>query len=115
LALSLCQQKIFGSFSFVVFSIGYFLIGLFQLFYCTADLLFYPPKHVISADHVCKRWDEEMIKQVFCYLIPENMRVDHVISDFTMEKGMLFFLPCIIFELCWLLQFSQSHNHDFCK
>ncbi|KAK2393950.1 Insulinase (Peptidase family M16) family protein [Trifolium repens] len=47
------------------------------------NMLFYPPEHIISATYVCKKWDEEMIKQVIGYLIPENMRVDHLISDFT--------------------------------
>ncbi|CAJ2658600.1 unnamed protein product [Trifolium pratense] len=47
------------------------------------NMLFYPPEHIISANYVCKKWDEEMIKQVIGYLIPDNMRVDHLISDFT--------------------------------
>jgi nardilysin len=56
-------------------------------------MLFYPPEHIISSTYVCKKWDEEMIKQVMGYFIPENMRVDHLISDFTRTGVLLILSP----------------------
>ncbi|AET00720.2 insulin-degrading enzyme [Medicago truncatula] len=39
------------------------------------NLLQYPPKHVIYADHLYEKWNEPLIKQVLGYFLPENMRI----------------------------------------
>ncbi|KAL1370247.1 hypothetical protein HN51_000534 [Arachis hypogaea] len=42
------------------------------------NLLFYPPEHVIYGEYVYQTWDEQLIKQLLGFFIPENMRVDVV-------------------------------------
>ncbi|KAJ1422925.1 Peptidase M16, C-terminal [Sesbania bispinosa] len=42
------------------------------------NLHFYPSEHVIYGDYVYKTWDEQLIKQVLDFFIPENMRIDVV-------------------------------------
>ncbi|PNY10214.1 insulin-degrading enzyme-like protein [Trifolium pratense] len=85
------------------------------------NMLFYPPEHIISANYVCKKWDEEMIKQVIGYLIPDNMRVDHLISDFTRkadEQRMKFwYKKDIIFKIRRTsifirINFKEAHDTD---
>ncbi|KAL3625772.1 hypothetical protein CASFOL_030301 [Castilleja foliolosa] len=41
-----------------------------------ANLLVYPPEHVIYGDYAYEVWDEEMIKYLLDLLRPGNMRVD---------------------------------------
>ncbi|KAL3653227.1 hypothetical protein CASFOL_002908 [Castilleja foliolosa] len=41
-----------------------------------ANLLVYPPEHVIYGDYAFEVWDEEMIKYLLDLLRPGNMRVD---------------------------------------
>ncbi|KAL2333066.1 hypothetical protein Fmac_014279 [Flemingia macrophylla] len=43
-----------------------------------ANMHFYPPEHVIYGDYVYKTWDEQLLKHVLGFFIPENMRVDIV-------------------------------------
>ncbi|XLS65685.1 hypothetical protein HN51_025659 [Arachis hypogaea] len=40
------------------------------------NLLFYPPEHVMYGDYVYQTWDEQLIKQLLGFFIPENMRVE---------------------------------------
>ncbi|KEH34462.1 insulin-degrading enzyme [Medicago truncatula] len=42
------------------------------------NLKFYPSEDVIYGDYVYKTWDEQLIKQVLGFFVPENMRVDVV-------------------------------------
>ena len=42
------------------------------------NLKFYPIEDVIYGDYVYKTWDEQLIKQVLGFFVPENMRVDVV-------------------------------------
>nr|XP_027190387.1 nardilysin-like isoform X2 [Cicer arietinum] len=42
------------------------------------NLKHYPAEHVIYGDYVYKTWDEQLIKQVLGFFVPENMRVDVV-------------------------------------
>ncbi|BAT88245.1 hypothetical protein VIGAN_05169700 [Vigna angularis var. angularis] len=46
------------------------------------NMHFYPPEHVIYGDYVYKTWDEQLLKQVLDFFIPENMRVDVVSKSF---------------------------------
>ncbi|KAL9320134.1 hypothetical protein ACSQ67_011973 [Phaseolus vulgaris] len=46
------------------------------------NMHFYPPEHVIYGDYVYKTWDEQLLKQVLGFFIPENMRVDVVSKSF---------------------------------
>ncbi|KAL6542866.1 hypothetical protein OROHE_010386 [Orobanche hederae] len=51
--------------------------------YLAANLHLYPPEHVIYGDYAYKVWDEKMIKDLFGYLTPRNMRVDVQTKSFT--------------------------------
>ncbi|KAK2386573.1 Insulinase (Peptidase family M16) family protein [Trifolium repens] len=42
------------------------------------NLKFFPSEDVIYGDYVYKTWDEQLIKQVLGFFVPENMRVDVV-------------------------------------
>ncbi|KAK7305523.1 hypothetical protein VNO77_43429 [Canavalia gladiata] len=42
------------------------------------NMHFYLPEHVIYGDYVYKTWDEQLIKEVLGFFVPENMRVDVV-------------------------------------
>lgn len=84
------------------------LIGLF-FFYCAENLHFYPPEHVIYGDYVFKTWDEQLLKQVLGFFVPENMRVDVVSKSFLKSEG-AFFLSRL-FESC-LLSFFLSQIID---
>ncbi|KAK7301570.1 hypothetical protein RJT34_12437 [Clitoria ternatea] len=42
------------------------------------NLHFYPPEHVIYGEYVFKTWDDQLIKHILGFFIPENMRVDVV-------------------------------------
>ncbi|XP_022732672.1 nardilysin-like isoform X2 [Durio zibethinus] len=46
------------------------------------NLLVYPPEHVIYGDYVFEFWDEEMIRKILGFFIPENMRIDVVSKSF---------------------------------
>jgi len=67
---------------------------------------FYPPEHVIYGDYVYKTWDEQLLKKVLGFFIPENMRVDVVSKSFLKSEGEFFFFPYLIgncllsFSLC---------------
>ncbi|RYR49394.1 hypothetical protein Ahy_A07g035876 isoform I [Arachis hypogaea] len=58
------------------------------------NLLFYPPEHVMYGDYVYQTWDEQLIKQLLGFFIPENMRV---------EGGYANAQSCVLFELFILL------------
>lgn len=57
---------------------------------------FYPPEHVIYGDYVYQTWDEQLLKQVLGFFLPENMRVDVVSKSFPKSEGEFFFLPYLI-------------------
>ncbi|KAI3760352.1 hypothetical protein L1987_50746 [Smallanthus sonchifolius] len=42
----------------------------------SANLLIYPPEHIIYGDYAYKEWDEETIKHVLTFCTPDNMRTD---------------------------------------
>ena len=69
---------------------------MIYFFYCAENLHFYPPEHVIYGDYVFKTWDEQLLKQVLGFFVPENMRVDVVSKSFLKSEGAFFFLPCLI-------------------
>ncbi|XP_027334300.1 nardilysin-like [Abrus precatorius] len=54
------------------------------------NMHFYPPEHVIYGDYVYKTWDEQLIKQVLGFFIPENMRVDVVSKLFPKSEDFLY-------------------------
>lgn len=69
---------------------------------------FYPPEHVIYGDYVYKTWDEQLLKQVLGFFLPENMRVDVVSKSFLKSEGAFFFLlPCLIGIACWPFLFAH--------
>ncbi|XP_052184105.1 nardilysin-like [Diospyros lotus] len=51
-----------------------------------ANMLLYPPEHIIFGDYAYKLWDEEMINHVLSFFRPENMRVDVVSKSFNKSK-----------------------------
>ncbi|KAL3530974.1 hypothetical protein ACH5RR_010296 [Cinchona calisaya] len=51
-----------------------------------ANLLVYPPDHVIYGDYAYNIWDEEMIKYVLGFFKPENMRIDVVTKSFNKSQ-----------------------------
>jgi hypothetical protein len=67
-----------------------------DLFYCAENLKFFPSEDVIYGDYVYKTWDEQLIKRVLGFFVPENMRVDVVSKLIQKSEGELFFLPCLI-------------------
>lgn len=47
-----------------------------------ANLLVYPPEHVVYGDYAYEVWDAQMINHILDYFRPENMRVDVVSKSF---------------------------------
>lgn len=71
--------------------------SLFKLFYFAENLLLYPAKHVVYADHLPQKWDEELMKKILSYFVTNNMRVEVVSDAFEWEReGMLFFYACTL-------------------
>ncbi|KAL4365106.1 hypothetical protein AHAS_Ahas07G0072900 [Arachis hypogaea] len=68
------------------------------------NLLFYPPEHVMYGDYVYQTWDEQLIKQLLGFFIPENMRVE--VSNVNLSLvhgGYANAQSCVLFELFILL------------
>ncbi|KAK4779447.1 hypothetical protein SAY87_015553 [Trapa incisa] len=64
-------------------------------------LLVYPAEHVIYGDHVYKIWDEDMIKHLLSFFVPDNMRIDILSKSIDKSKESLFepwFGSCYIEE-----------------
>lgn len=51
------------------------------------NLHFYPSEHIIYGDYVYTSWDEQLIKDVLGFFIPENMRIDVVSKLCTSEDS----------------------------
>lgn len=47
----------------------------------------YLAEHVIYGDFVYKIWDEEMIKHLLSFFIPDNMRIDILSKFIDKSKG----------------------------
>ncbi|XLT67149.1 hypothetical protein HN873_023588 [Arachis hypogaea] len=69
------------------------------------NLLFYPPEHVMYGDYVYQTWDEQLIKQLLGFFIPENMRV---------EGGYANAQSCVLFELFILLLKDELNESYIC-
>lgn len=53
------------------------------------NLLIYPAEHVIYGDYMYEAWDEDMIKHLLGFFMPENMRIDVVSKSFAKSQGNL--------------------------
>lgn len=51
------------------------------------NLLLYPAEHVIYGDYVYKIWDEEMVKYLLGFFMPENMRIDVISKSFMSQDS----------------------------
>ncbi|KAL9462608.1 hypothetical protein AB3S75_000582 [Citrus x aurantiifolia] len=50
------------------------------------NLLIYPAEHVIYGDYMYEVWDEDMIKHLLGFFMPENMRIDVVSKSFAKSQ-----------------------------
>ncbi|KAH9668340.1 nardilysin-like [Citrus sinensis] len=50
------------------------------------NLLIYPSEHVIYGDYMYEVWDEDMIKHLLGFFMPENMRIDVVSKSFAKSQ-----------------------------
>ncbi|KAH9716764.1 nardilysin-like [Citrus sinensis] len=50
------------------------------------NLLIYPAEHVIYGEYMYEVWDEEMIKHLLGFFMPENMRIDVVSKSFAKSQ-----------------------------
>jgi hypothetical protein len=80
-----------------------------DLFYCAENLKFFPSEDVIYGDYVYKTWDEELIKRVLGFFVPENMRVDVVSKLIQKSEGELFSLPCLICNYIYVFRICDRN------
>ncbi|CAO2840084.1 unnamed protein product [Amaranthus hypochondriacus] len=55
----------------------------------SANLLVYPPEHVIYGEYAYEDWDAEKIKFILNFLVPRNMRVDILSKSFDKSGDVL--------------------------
>lgn len=55
-------------------------------FFIAANLLIYPPEHVIYGEYAYEDWDAEKITSIINFFVPDNMRVD-LLSKFIGKSG----------------------------
>ncbi|KAL2925501.1 Nardilysin-like [Bienertia sinuspersici] len=54
-----------------------------------ANLLIYPPEHVIYGEYAYEEWDAEKIKFILNFFVPDNMRVDLLSKSFAKSEDEL--------------------------
>lgn len=64
------------------------LFGILYLpaLFIAANLLIYPPEHVIYGEYAYEDWDAEKINSILNFFVPDNMRVD-LLSKFLGNSG----------------------------
>lgn len=81
-----------------------------------ANLLVYPPEHVIYGEYAYEDWDAEKIKFILNFLVPRNMRVDILSKSFdksggntsVLHFGDSSFENWLNYKICFTFSFSLS-------